>query len=69
MNREISRMFKHVINCQDVIIEDIKCKLDADNIPHIQVFVRPKANEAERCPICGRKGIKASPLRNACGGI
>lgn len=58
MNREISRMFKHVINCQDVIIEDIKCKLDADNIPHIQVFVRPKANEADRCPICGRKGIK-----------
>ena len=58
MNRELSTMLKHVINCQDVVIEDMKCVLDPDGSPHMQVFLRPKASEADRCPICHRKCVK-----------
>ena len=58
MNREMAKIFKHIINCKDVVIEKVKHALDLDGVPHIQVFVRPKAKQACRCPKCGRVGIK-----------
>ena len=58
MNRKIANIFKHIINCEDVVIEDVKIALDSDSVPHIQVFLRPKANQARRCPKCGRVGVK-----------
>ena len=56
MTRLLSGFAKDLINCKDIVVEDVKFEpAGKDVVPRFIIQVRPKACADNRCPICGRK--------------